>query len=196
MSASSSAPVFPPGIPARRCVYRPHQRNLPRRSMESKPAWEYRLTMRSLTLSPGSSFLKRSAAFSGSKWPRAHWPCPRCVRGIAGNSFCLRCLARVARLAPVLRPAPGVAGETERPGLDGRPDLSAGTGRDQQKERQMALDTRSRSTWRLETSIRSWHAAWRVIAGLRDLGAGNVPDLDLNIGGSRSHTRNKARFAA
>jgi hypothetical protein len=36
----------------------------------------------------------------------------------------------------------------------------------------MALDTRSRSTWRLETSIRSWHAAGRVIAGLRDLGAG------------------------
>lgn len=59
----------------------------------------------------------------------------------------------------------------------------------------MALDTRSRSTWRLETSIRSWHAAGRVIAGLRDLGAGNVPDLDLNIAGSRSHTRNKARFA-
>jgi hypothetical protein len=31
--------------------------------------------------------------------------------------------------------------------------------------------------------------AWRVIAGLRDLGDANVPDADDNIGGSRSHTR-------
>ena len=34
----------------------------------------------------------------------------------------------------------------------------------------MALETRIWSTWRLETSIRSRHAAGRVIAGLRDLG--------------------------
>ena len=53
----------------------------------------------------------------------------------------------------------------------------------------MALDTRSRSTWRRETSIRSWQTAGRDIAVLRDLGAANVPDLDLNIAGSRFHTR-------
>jgi hypothetical protein len=34
----------------------------------------------------------------------------------------------------------------------------------------MALDTRIWSTWRRQTSIRSRHAAWRIIAGLRDLG--------------------------
>ena len=42
ISASSSAPVLPPPIPGRRWVYRPHQRNLPRRSsgsIESKPWW-------------------------------------------------------------------------------------------------------------------------------------------------------------
>jgi len=53
----------------------------------------------------------------------------------------------------------------------------------------MALETRKRSTWRRQTSIRSWLVAWRVIAGLRDLGDANVPDADLNIGESRSHTR-------
>src|SRR5262249_36060722 len=90
---------------------------------------------------------------------------------------------------------PRRAGEIKGPDVDGRPDRSAGSERDQQKERQMALDTRSRSTWRLETSIRSWHSAGRVIAGLRDLGAGTVPELALNIAGSRSHTRARPEFA-
>ena len=110
MSASSSEPVLPPPMPGRRWVYRPHQRNLPRRSagsIESNPRWAYRLIIRSRTLSPSSSFLKRSAAVSGSRWPRAHWPWPR--RDGAGMSLVLLL-------------------------------------RGQRQGRQMALDTRSRST--------------------------------------------------
>ena len=41
ISASSSAPVRPPPMPGLRWVYRPHQRNRPRRSVgsiESKPS--------------------------------------------------------------------------------------------------------------------------------------------------------------
>jgi len=55
----------------------------------------------------------------------------------------------------------------------------------------MALDTRNRSTWRRETSIRSWQTAGRVIAGLRDLGAANLADLDLNIAGTGSNPQRK-----
>jgi len=60
----------------------------------------------------------------------------------------------------------------------------------------MALDTRKRSTWRRETSIRSWQTAGRIIAGLLDLGAANLRDLDSNIAGSRSHTRSEPGLAS
>src|SRR5215475_3732001 len=111
MSASSSAPVLPPPMPGRRWVYRPHHRNLPRRSagsIEPKPRWAYRLMIRSRTFSPSSSFLKRSAAFSGSWWPRAHWPWPR--RDRAGMSLVL--LLRVDTRRPRATRARAAHGRT------------------------------------------------------------------------------------
>ena len=59
----------------------------------------------------------------------------------------------------------------------------------------MALDTRNRSTWRRETSIRSWQTAGRIIAGLRDLGAANLADLDHNIAGTGSNPPAQAGLA-
>src|SRR3954468_13679709 len=42
-------------------------------------------SMRARTLSGLSSFLIRSFGFSGSRWPSAHWPSPRALRGRAGG---------------------------------------------------------------------------------------------------------------
>src|SRR5918995_56677 len=36
-------------------------------------------SIRERTLSPSSSFLIRSLGVRGSRWPRAHWPCPLCA---------------------------------------------------------------------------------------------------------------------
>ena len=63
--------------------------------------WAYRLTIRSRTFSPASSFLNRSAAFSGSRWPRAHWPWPR--RDSDGMSLVLLLRADRAGHAPLRR---------------------------------------------------------------------------------------------
>src|SRR3954464_9436387 len=40
-------------------------------------------SMRARTLSGLSSFLLRSLGLSGSRWPSAHWPSPRALRGRA-----------------------------------------------------------------------------------------------------------------
>src|SRR5206468_11022513 len=69
--------------------------------------------IRSRTFSPSSSFLKRSAAFSGSWWPRAHWPWPR--RDCAGMSLVLLLGVDTRRpRAMAARAARGRMGAAER----------------------------------------------------------------------------------
>jgi len=88
-------------------------------------------------------------------------------------SFCLGLRAACCVVRPVRdqhqgprRVRPGGSGRSEGHDPLGTRE-PGGVERDQQKERQMALETRRRSTWRRQKSITSWLRAWRVIAGLR-----------------------------
>jgi hypothetical protein len=53
--------------------------------------------------------------------------------------------------------------------LRARADGERLEGVDQQKERQIALDVRSKSTWRREVNVDRWLATGLVTAGLRGL---------------------------
>src|SRR4051812_44649215 len=93
------------------------------------------------TLRPSSSFFVRSLGLSGSRWPSAHWPWPT--------------VRRDGRSTGMERGGPS---ETEETGL-----LS-------QMERQIALATRRRSTWRREISAAAllltqvvWHTPFHVL---------------------------------
>src|SRR5215472_1153923 len=87
--------------------------------------------MRSRTCSPSSSFLNLSAGFSGSWWPRAHWPWPRSgsdgisVDPSAGVALALTSAAWQCRArSEVQEQADSAGGTTDRAGYAEQIDVT------------------------------------------------------------------------
>src|SRR5688572_24749240 len=105
-------------------------------------------SMRARTLSPSSSFLVRSFGLSGSRWPSFHWPSPR-LRFTGADA---RAVARPDVVGgKAVPPDRSVASPRGTAGFDAE---VVGRGARDQRDRQSALLTRRRSTWRRATSRR------------------------------------------